>query len=93
LSSAPVLGRRRGASRSDAPVKAVVEHDQAKQVDDIQKKYRKPFAAKRQEFNRKCARRRAKTPTTAPASRARKITTKLRRGASCAQKTTKFAPC
>ncbi len=43
-----------GAALADAPLKSSLglSMDQAKQVDLIDMKYRKPFAAKRQEFNK-----------------------------------------
>jgi hypothetical protein len=43
-----------GVGHADPTLKSKLSlsMDQAKQVDDIQKKYRKPFAAKRQEFNK-----------------------------------------
>lgn len=54
--------------------------DQAKQVDDIQKKYRKPFAAKRQELNKemRVLRRARIANDSAGVARQEKITAKLR---------------
>ena len=52
-----------GVAQADAPLKTALSlsTDQAKQVGDIQKKYRKQFASKRQELNREMrALRRAK---------------------------------
>jgi len=71
-----------GVAHADPTLKSKLSlsMEQAKQVDDIQKKYRKPFAAKRQEFNKEMrVLRRAKIANdSAGVARQEKITTKLR---------------
>jgi Spy/CpxP family protein refolding chaperone len=71
-----------GVAQAEEPFKVSVSlsMDQAKQIDDIQKKYRKPFAAKRQELNKELrALRRAKLANDSAAlARQEKVTAKLR---------------
>jgi len=71
-----------GVAQADPTLKAKLSltMEQAKQVDDIQKKYRKPFAAKRQEYNKEMrALRRANIANdSAGVARQEKITAKLR---------------
>ena len=71
-----------GAAQADEPFRVSVSltMDQAKQINDIQKKYRKPFAAKRQELNKELrALRRAQLANDSAAlARQEKITAKLR---------------
>jgi Spy/CpxP family protein refolding chaperone len=71
-----------GVAHADPTLKAKLSlsMEQAKQVDDIQKKYRKPFAAKRTEYMKEMrALRRANIANdSAGVARQEKITAKLR---------------
>ena len=71
-----------GAAQAEEPFRVFVSltMDQTKQIKDIQKKYRKPFAAKRQELNKELrALRRAKIASDSAAlARQEKITARLR---------------
>jgi len=71
-----------GAAQADESLKSSLSlnMDQARQVDTIQAKYRKQFAAKRQELNKEMrALRRAKLANDSSAvARQEKITAKLR---------------
>jgi periplasmic protein CpxP/Spy len=70
-----------GAALADAPLKSSLGLDtnQAKQVQEIQKKYRRPFSAKRQELHREERRlRRAKIDNDSGAiAKQERITAKL----------------
>jgi Spy/CpxP family protein refolding chaperone len=71
-----------GVAQADPTLKSKLSlsMEQAKQVDDIQKKYRKPFAAKRQELNKemRVLRRANIANDSAAVARQEKITAKLR---------------